>query len=80
MVGFLCLICRCFVFVLLFIVEIEKWVEFVFINKMVNMLNEKCCDVCKWVDEEEVVSDWCKLCLEFICGFCVKVYKRNVFI
>lgn len=78
-VGFPCPICRRFVPAPSFTAEIEKWAELVPINKMVNMLDEKCCDACKRADEEEVASDWCKSCLESICGPCAKAHKRNVF-
>lgn len=78
-VGFHCPICRRFVPAPSFTTEIEKWAELVPINKMVNMLNEKCCDACKRADEEEVASDWCKSCLESLCGPCAKAHKRNVF-
>ncbi|XP_065927545.1 E3 ubiquitin-protein ligase TRIM45-like [Magallana gigas] len=78
-VGFHCPICRRFVPAPSFTAEIEKWAELVPINKMVNMLNEKCCDACKRADEEEMAIDWCKSCLESLCGPCAKAHKRNVF-
>lgn len=78
-VGFPCPICRRFVPAPSFTAGVEKWAELVPINKMVNMLKEKFCDACKRADEEEVASDWCKSCLEFLCGPCAKAHKRNVF-
>ncbi|XP_052707666.1 E3 ubiquitin-protein ligase TRIM39-like [Crassostrea angulata] len=77
-VGFPCPICRRFVPAPTFTAEIEKWAELMPINRMVNMLNEKYCDACKRADEEEVASDWCKSCLESLCGPCAKAHKRNV--
>ncbi|XP_052707794.1 uncharacterized protein LOC128183034 [Crassostrea angulata] len=78
-VGFPCPICRRFVPAPTFTAGVEKWAELVPINKMVNMLKEKFCDACKRADEEEVASDWCKSCLESLCGPCAKAHKRNVF-
>lgn len=76
-VGFPCPICRSFVPAPTFSAELEKWAEFMPINKMVKVLIEKFCDACKREDDEEVASDWCKSCLESLCGPCAKAHKRS---
>nr|XP_022305477.1 E3 ubiquitin-protein ligase TRIM33-like [Crassostrea virginica] len=58
----------------------EKWTELIPINTITQAVCEKkdqFCDACRRADEEEIATDWCNSCLEYLCRTCAKCHKRH---